>query len=122
MMMLGAIVLVLGFLALAGMIARVQMVGSQTGREQQRPVLLEVAPMKEGLQDAISGLSAAGYTPGTAAYDAAVAGLMQHMRVLEASRGFLFESTLACAGSPATGTAIVTLSDGDLWVSVTLVC
>jgi len=125
MMMLGAVILVVGFIALSGMVARVGQLGVQTGKEQQRPLLLEVHPMKAGVDYAIAHLvSEGGYMTDTdahkAAYQGAIQGALEHLRLLEASRGFLLEYSFGCAtpGNPATGFAAISLSDGELWVQV----
>lgn len=125
MMMLAAVVLVVGFIALAGMIARVGELGTQTGREQQRALLLEVGPMKEGLDDAMARLlTEAGHSTATeegkVRYEAAIEGVLAHMRLLEASRGFLMEYELRCAtaGDPATGYVEVTIWDSELMMQV----
>ncbi len=125
MMMLAAVILLVGFIALAGMISRVGQLGLETGREQQRPLLLEVSPMMAGLDDAIGKLkSEAGFQDDTdahkVAYEAAIQATLEHMRRLEQSRGFLLEYTLRCAtpGDPTTGYALVSLTDGELWVQL----
>jgi hypothetical protein len=125
MMLLAAVILLIGFIALAGMVGRVSQLGVQTGREQQRPILLEVSPMKAGIDAAIARLvSELGFQDDTTAhraiYEAAIKATLDHLRALEASRGFLLEYTLGCAtpGDPTTGHATVSLTDGELWVQV----
>lgn len=125
MMLLTAIVLLLGFVALAGMVSRVSLLAQQAGREQDRPLLREVQPLQNGLGAALDpapsgkGLGSLGLVAGTAAYDAAVRGVLEHLRQLEASRGFIARWTLACdGGDPARGYAELTLSDGELHVTL----
>lgn len=123
MMLLSAVLLILGLLALAGMVSRVSQLSSQAGREQDRPLLREIEPMMTGLDGAISRLGTdfgAGMAPGTSAHQNATVGLLAHLRQLEASRGMVMEWTLTCTnGNPTTGgVAVVTLGDGEL--SVTL--
>ncbi|HEX2065941.1 MAG TPA: hypothetical protein VHI93_03930 [Candidatus Thermoplasmatota archaeon] len=125
MMLLTAIVLLLGFIALAGVVSRVSLLAQQAGREQDRPLLREMQPLQKGLSAALDpspagkGLGSMGLAQGTPAYDAAVRGVLEHLRQLEASRGFIARWTLACeGGSAANGYADVTLSDGELQVTL----
>ncbi len=126
MMMLAAVVLLVGFIALAGMVARVGVLGAQTGREQQRAMFLELDPMIDGVNDAVSRLeSEGGFEPLTdddnaALYEDAIRGVLEHMRRLEASRGFLFEYQFGCAtpGDPNTGYVAVSLADNESWIEI----
>lgn len=126
MMLLAAVILVLGFIALAGMLARAQQLGAATSKEQARPIRLEIGALKTGLDGAITSLTTSVYgfktdtEPHKQAYESAITGILEHERRLEASRGFLLEYKLACAtaADPATGYAAVTLTDGELWVQL----
>ncbi|HUR62055.1 MAG TPA: hypothetical protein VM286_06795 [Candidatus Thermoplasmatota archaeon] len=125
MMLLTAIVLLIGFIALAGMVSRVSLLTQQAGREQDRPLLREVEPLQRGLNAALDpaasgkGLGSMGLTPGTAAWDAGVQGVLQHVRQLEAERGFIARWTLECDGGlTSNGFATFTISDGELKVTL----
>jgi Tfp pilus assembly protein PilV len=56
MMILSAVILLIGFVALAGMMGRVNQLGSQTSTENEQALLKEVGPMADTLENAISGL------------------------------------------------------------------
>lgn len=57
MMMLSAVVLLVGFLALTGMVARVNQLGTQTGTEARQAVLDEAGPMQRSMDNALARLS-----------------------------------------------------------------
>jgi hypothetical protein len=126
MMLLAAIVLLLGFIALAGMVSRVSLLAQQAGREQERPLLREVGPLKTGL-DAMMTTLRTNYTTatppitsGSAAYEAALRGLLDHLRQLEAARGYVLRWSITCdnVADATTGHAFVTVSDGELQVTL----
>lgn len=50
MMILAAVLLVIGLIALAGMVARVNQLGSQTAVEADKPILGEVGPLSDALE------------------------------------------------------------------------
>lgn len=56
-MMLSAIVLLVGFLALAGMVARVNQLGTQTGTEARHAVLDEAGPLKRSIDNGLARLA-----------------------------------------------------------------
>jgi class 3 adenylate cyclase len=57
MMMLSAIILLVGFVALAGMVARVNQLGTQTTTESRKGVLTEVGPVQDALDALVSSLA-----------------------------------------------------------------
>lgn len=57
MMMLSAVVLLVGFLALTGMVARVNQLSTQTGTETRQPVLDEAGPLKRSIDSGLARLS-----------------------------------------------------------------
>lgn len=126
MMLLTAVVLIIGFVALAGMVARVSQLAGQAAREQNRPMLREVEPMLGAVNDAIAtGLP--GATPpvvaGTAAFDDALVDVLRHLRATEAGQSILLDWTIVCTPPTApatqwTGYASLTLNDGFLQVTV----
>jgi hypothetical protein len=125
MMILGAIVLILGLVALAAMVSQVGQLAGQAGREQDRPLLREVEPMVQGLNTALTRLSDPAWsnlTAGSATYTAAVAGLLDHLRLLEASRGFVLDHALSCQATADPNVqscvAVLGLTDGELCVEV----
>lgn len=115
MMILAAVILVIGLVAVAAMVARVGQLAGEAAREQDRPVLRESDPLMAGLALSIARLtdpSWGGLKSATVAYDDAVAGVLAHSRQLEASRGFQLEYSFNCSG--ASFWAVVSLSDGDI--------
>jgi Tfp pilus assembly protein PilV len=129
MMLLAAVILVIGFVALAGMVSRVSQLASQASREQDHLLLREVEPMLGAVNAAIdptaapTGKGIGAYAPPvaypSAAYDNAVAGILRHLRQVEAAQGIFLDWRLVCvAGTPNTGYAAITLNDGSLQVTV----
>lgn len=129
MMLLTAIVLLIGFIALAGMVSRVSLLAQQAGREQDRPLLREVEPLQKGLNAALDpsatgkGLGSMSLTQGTVAYEAAAQGVLEHLRHLLAERGFIARWTIDCdltAGvkDPLKGYATMLVNDGELQVTL----
>jgi hypothetical protein len=57
MMMLSAVVLLVGFLALTGMVARVNQLGTQTGIESRQAILDEAGPLRRSIDDSLVRLS-----------------------------------------------------------------
>lgn len=94
MMLLAAVVLILAFLALSAMVARVSQLGSVTGQDQSRPILLEVETVQSAVDDLLVDLQAV--TPdlnatSTPKLDEALEAGLQHIAFLESARGFRFE-------------------------------
>ncbi len=56
MMLLTAILLILAFIALTAMVARVGQLGSSTFTEQQRPILLEVEAVSDQVDQLVLDL------------------------------------------------------------------
>jgi hypothetical protein len=130
MMLLAAVVLIIGFVALAGMVGRVTQLAGQAGREQDRPLLREIEPMLGAINGAIGKLGTdfggasppipnPATTPSTA-YENAVMGMLRHLRQVEAGQGILMDWSLDCAtaGDASTGVARITLNDGSLQVTL----
>lgn len=57
MMMLSAVLLLIGFVALAGMVSRVSQLGTQTTTESRRSVLTEAGPLQDALDTTLSTLA-----------------------------------------------------------------
>ena len=57
MMMLSAVLLLIGFVALAGMVARVNQLGTQTTTESRKSVLAESGPLQDALDGGLSALA-----------------------------------------------------------------
>ena len=62
MMVLAAVLLVIGLIALAGMVSRVNQLGSQTGVESDKAILDEVVPLQDAIDKAISTLQRRTFT------------------------------------------------------------
>lgn len=56
MMILAAVLLVIGLIALAGMVARVNQLGSQTAVEADKAILGEVTPVQDAIDGSLSAL------------------------------------------------------------------
>lgn len=99
-MLLAAVLLVIGFIALAGLVARVQQAGSRTATSQDNPLLLETGPLAAAVDDAVSSVKA-NFTlleHGSAAFEENLSVSLDHLVVLLRSRGYLVEHSFACSG------------------------
>src|SRR5688572_18441996 len=109
MMLLAGVVLILGFVALTGMVARVGQLPTQIPREQNDPIFLEVDPLTETIESIVSptspnGLTArsdaqeAATTPPTpwtgAQWEAALTQALTHLQQLEGGKGFVYRFTV----------------------------
>src|SRR5687768_18565674 len=56
MMVLAAVLLVIGLIALAGMVARVNQLGSQTAVESNQAILGELAPLSDAIDTSVTTL------------------------------------------------------------------
>lgn len=77
MMILAAVILLIGFIALAGMVSRVSQLGSQTTIENDQAILEEIGPLNDSMNSAIcrlkeSTISKAQVTDGVTTADSAV--------------------------------------------------
>lgn len=130
MMLLSAVVLIFAFLALSAMVSRVSQLGSVTGQDQSRPILLEVDVVQAAVNDLILDLEAA--TPdlnltSTPTFNAALTAGLHHLAHLEAAGGFRLQDADAWDGDPyddlivcAAGVGHVrySLSDGDVRIEL----
>jgi hypothetical protein len=128
MMILAAVVLLIGFLALAGMMARVSQVASQTAVDADRPILRAIGPLSSDLDQAIDrmverapvglGLNESGNaTTNIPTLDNAVQGFMRHMQDILEKEGLFLDYDLDCA-SELEGRVVATLSDGETWIQI----
>lgn len=129
MMLLSAVILIFAFLALSAMVARVSQLGSVTGQDQARPILLEVESVREAVDDLVVGLQEV--TPdlnatSTPTLQEALVNGLRHLARLEEARGFRFQDAdtdtdpfdvadlLPCA--TGVGRVQFSLTDGDVRV------
>jgi hypothetical protein len=128
MMILAAVVLLIGFLALAGMMARVSQVASQTAVDTDRPILRAIGPLSSDLDQAIDrmverapvglGLNESGSAAtNVPTLDNAVQGFMRHMQDILEKEGLFLDYSLDCA-SELEGRVVATLSDGETWIQI----
>ncbi len=130
MMLLAAVVLILAFLALSAMVARVSQLGSVTGQDQGRPILMEIDQVQGAIQDIIANLDAIGFTD-EVAYQSELEAVLEHLAFLERGHGFRLQvtalTTVAAPPDPNPCSATDTyyqvevtyeVSDGDLLVSL----
>jgi hypothetical protein len=123
MMLLTAIILILAFVALTGMVARVAQLGKATARERSNPAMLAVEPMLDGAERAMQQLAGKYDLTDPAqvqAYQDAVRGALEHLQAVYAQQGFWVTYTLTClnAADPTTGVAELTLDDSVILVTV----
>lgn len=131
MMILAAVLLVIGLIALAGMVARVNQLGSQTTVESNKAILGEVSPLAAALDVAVADLAASPFaltTATTPTLEQAIVSYVEHLQRLEAARGFILDYELTCTGvtnkstgaggNAAQGIVVAHLSDGTVWVEV----
>ena len=125
-MLLTAVILLFGFAALAGMVARVAQLSDETVQESRRPTFLEAEAATKGLAHAMERLELY-LDPATAGdavdYVAGVDDAVAHMAQIEAGRGFRFEATAATCDD-SSGDAVVevsfTLSRSDAYVAISV--
>lgn len=123
MMLLSAVVLIIAFVALTGMVARVSQLGKATARERTTPTLLAVEPMIDGVDRAIQELGGK-YNMANAtqvrAYQNATIAMLDHLQLVQAGQGYWVSYTLGCAtpGDATTGRVTLSLDDGHIRVSV----
>ncbi len=92
MMLLTAFVLVLGFVALTGMVARVTQLPEATAAAADRPIYIEAAAVARGVEQVMHDTNA--LIPVRAngtnmpAYTQAVSDALRHMIILESARGY----------------------------------
>lgn len=140
-MLLTAIVLILAFLALTAMVARVSQLGSTTTQEQSRPILVEIDQVQATVDRIIRDLNST--TPklnqtSSPTFLQALNGSLRHLAHLERARGFTFEDNdrfvsgatsgnktrpldnlfINCGTGSNTGRVAFNLSDGQVRVQV----
>lgn len=118
-MLLAAILLVLGLIALAGMVARVALLASVTSGEAGGSMLQQAGPLMVAAEDLPEDLQALGYplcASDHADFDAALDAALRHIGHVQGSNGFLFEydATYDDPASPTELTVEFTLRDGRL--------
>ena len=139
MMLLSAVLMILAFLALSAMVARVAQLGSVTTQDRDRPVLLEVDVVQGAVDETLTGLKATyGFCTGDpkqcrGAFIEALNGSLTHLAAIESGRGFdlgwrFVDSTgtpvtacVAAVVAPATAPVRYveyTLDDGEVRVSL----
>lgn len=123
MMLLAAVVLILGFVALTGLVARVNQLPGQITASQVDPLFLEIDPVAEMANRLVDPDVA---DDGLATYHAAALGThatalqraLDHLKALEAAKGFHYDYAF-CTGTVAgTATLRSTLSTQTAQLSV----
>jgi hypothetical protein len=127
MMMLSAILLVIGFIALVGLVSRVNQLGARTSTETEQPILDKVGPLAEAIDAAVAKLGATPANGGfnrtatsNPTWEAGVRGVMEHLQMMHARQGLLLDYELRCAdgSTPSQGQVVARLTDGLVWVEV----
>lgn len=124
-MLLAAVVLIFAFLALASMVSRVSQLGTTTGQDQDRPVLLEIDTVQKTVDDLILNLQQVTPTlnaTSTPTFGQALQDSLRHLAHLERARGFRlaaldggpFEAAELCAADRVE----FLLSDGEVRVQL----
>lgn len=120
MMILSAVVLVLAFIALAGMVARVSQLASQTTAESDRVILSDVAPLAAALDASICRLKDSTLTSRTvASVTYSTAGGVTTLRQPSGTADFAARDVgmeVSGTGIPA-GTRILSVSGDDAVIS-----
>lgn len=123
MMLLTAFVLVIAFVSLTAMVARVAQLGKTTARERANPAIEELQPMVQGANDAIAAMYGKYRPIGSAAeanktlYEAAVVAELNQVKAIEAGRGYVVTWRIVCV-TGGNGQALLTLDDGTMQVTV----
>jgi len=114
-MLLTAILLIIGFVALTGLVQRVNQAGSTTAHVQDDPILLEVNQLSKAVDAAIEAHKANatewGVAEDSAAFRDALAASLDHLVLIERARGFRMEHTFVQEVPLLTGQVEVTLQD-----------
>lgn len=133
MMMLAAVVLLVGFVALAGVVARVNQLASRTGTESGQSILDQAGPLARSIDSSVcriirmpNAACPAGQDhfnlTGTSYIRAqnAVVTMLEQMQDLYAGHGVWLSYTIPCSTTPDpdTGQVMATLSDGTVWVEL----
>lgn len=118
MMLLAAVVLILAFLALSAMVARVSQLGSVTGQDQSRPILLEVETVQSAVDDLLVDLEAV--TPdlnatSTPTFAISLENALRHIAFLESARGFRFEFGGAPTSPDEPLDGLIDCTAGKVW-------
>jgi len=134
-MLLTAVILLIGFFALAGMVARVSQLSDETLQERRRSTVVEAQAAVDGLDRALARLETFpghDYTadPMTepdnmANFIAAADDLVDHLGILERARGFQFEKhVMDCDQITATSADVTVGFDlirSDTFASLSIV-
>ncbi|MFA5944909.1 MAG: hypothetical protein WC876_10640 [Candidatus Thermoplasmatota archaeon] len=140
MMILAAVLLVIGLIALAGMVARVNQLGSQTSVEADKAILNEVTPLQDSIDEVLCRITV-NSTCGAASLrhfnltatsyikaEDAVRNALEQLQRMEAGHGFWMDYQITCVDGSglltaddsfsARGVAVVHLSDGTVWLEL----
>lgn len=92
MMLLAGVLLVIGFIALAGLVSVAQRLGEATLQDEGKAVVLEAGSVAVAIDEAIGFLNATLADPvGSPGFDDQMNRTLRHMQLLEASRGYRFD-------------------------------
>lgn len=98
MMLFAGVVLLLSFIALAGAVARINQLATQTVQEQDNPLLFEVEAVLGGIDGAIVALEETHASDPTG-FEDNLTPVLDHLKVQESARGFLFSWCYAADGA-----------------------
>ncbi|MHB8634174.1 MAG: hypothetical protein ACYDBQ_09450 [Thermoplasmatota archaeon] len=126
MMLLSAVVLIIAFVALTGMVARVAQLAKTTTTEASSPTINGIEPMLTGANLAIANLLPnynVATSAGRWAYQNATLAAAQHLEALEAGQGYVMSFALGCQSTGGALDALkgqynLTLDDGTLQATV----
>jgi hypothetical protein len=128
MMLLAAVLLVIGFIALAGLVSVAQRLGEETLQEEGSVVLLQTQPLLDIIERVVDGVYPDPVIPAPAdPKDADVEVAMQHLARIAAGQGLLLVGAADggfvandCAGDvPATGEWTVSFDIADAATQLT---
>jgi hypothetical protein len=95
MMLLAAFVLILGFVALSGLVSRVGQLPGEITRAQADPIFLEAAPLRDLIDSVVAadGLKArsADHAAMGPEFDDSLTALLGHVQALEGAKGYVYD-------------------------------
>ncbi len=113
-MLLTAILLVIGFVSLSAVVIRVQDIGARTAQVQDAPLLRELDPLGDVVEEIVVAMKA-NHTQGTAAFDDNLTASLDHLKLLQQQRGHRLQANIVChATLPLVAHVEIVLQDSTM--------